>query len=519
MLAEKEQDIAQLQARLRTSEALHGEALSRLEGLEVKLGAVRGAATNGGVDGGAVAHVPGTGKSQEEVRRQLANRIDALERLANAQGLSLRLAMNGPSVDRGAMSQGGGAAEALEKRVALLEHVGMGQDVADKLRSSNQQIEILSRKLEESQSEQRSAMQQATRWRAEAEALQRKVDDLTKTVADAREAAAAASAREVETVHAKLAQSVSQASLLRSQLKSREADVHRLECRVAELQGWGPAATGEGLDTTLASSNSKHNMSLDTTLRMSVDDKLSHMGCAVDPTRTPMTPGPPCGPCAAAAVPILGTGPAPWVAAPSVLPCAAHGAPNGSWTPPGRGPHFGAGPPSARTTSPHRNLRMQSAGTPQAGFGPPVAAMIPVSSVDAISSGRLSRASSGELRVLRDASPQAVQHLVSSGDGVTVLMQRSQSVPVHRVVSAQPSSPATAVNNARGAGCQGAVSLARWANSPPPSGHGHGCGGSGIGAATAGGQASSLLQVHFDAGRMASAVGAPAPSSARPVHR
>merc|ERR1719265_520802 len=149
--------------------------------------------------------------------------------------------------------------DALERRVFYLEQIEMDAAVADKLRVTQQHIEVLVRKLEESQSEHCNAIQQANRWRVEAEALQNKVDDLSKSMCEARDSAAAASARESAALHAKLAQSVSQASLLRSQLKSREADVHRLECRVAELQGWGPAASGERFDSThCASAHGRH---------------------------------------------------------------------------------------------------------------------------------------------------------------------------------------------------------------------------------------------------------------------
>lgn len=428
MLAEKEQDIAMLQTRLRNSEAMHGEALSRLEGLEVRLGVARsnGCAENW-PDPGATA----AGKSKGELQTQLSHRIEALERLVNKQGVHT-VASPAPAVP-GVPDKG---IEALERRVFFLEQIEMDAAVADKLRVAQQHSEILARKLEESQSEHCSAIQQANRWRVEAEALQKKLADLSKSVGEARESAAAASAREFSALHAKLAQSVSQASVLRSQLKSREADVHRLECRVAELQGWGPAATGGRLDSIPFAANANGNGSS----RQSSEHALRMATPPPAMTGTGLT------------------GRAPAAAVHCNSGAASPGS-GGSWTPPPRSqqfPNIAMGPNTARA-SPQHQPRVQSAI-----LVPPTT--VSVGAVPDPLSGRVSRASSQDPRIQRDQSPQAMHHVVTN-DGVTMLVQRSQSLPVHGVVSAQSSPARPSPGSCRGA-FGAAASLAHWAGSP-----------------------------------------------------
>lgn len=242
MLAEKEQDIAALQTRLRTSEAL---CSGRLERLEASLGA----GSNGmSVANGARGHQsPGT---------QLQSRIEALERAAAKCGLPVS---DTASMDRGTRATSSGSGEvlmSLDARVVALERAissppirGGGEanaELVHHFQASQQLVARLTQQLDAARARHVDLENHYTSWRSEAEARRVEVDQLRAQLGavEAKLAQSSAVEREMEALHAKLGQSVSETSLLRSKLSAKEKEVSQLERRVAELEGWNTGNIG-----------------------------------------------------------------------------------------------------------------------------------------------------------------------------------------------------------------------------------------------------------------------------------
>lgn len=185
MLEEKEQDLEKLRAKLRASEALQGGALIRLERMEAQL---QSCSANG-------AEAP-----PEEISERLA----ALEALAATRGYASASSCDGSFAAR---------VEALERYISQL---------ADSHRQLAESKALL-------------AVQAS-----EAQAFRKEATELRERLAAAEKAGAPVSAgvRETAALQARLAEAVQQASLLGSQLRSKEQVAQRLERRVVELEGW-----------------------------------------------------------------------------------------------------------------------------------------------------------------------------------------------------------------------------------------------------------------------------------------
>lgn len=243
-----------LQARLHASEALQGGALARLEQLE----AVLGSAPLFAISDGSIKE-----RSHSPCSQHLSERLSILERAAAERGL---LTNGHASCD--------GEAE-FSKRLLVLEHVATqafeaaealrkeGEAKDEQFRGSQQLVQELQKHLEVSNAGRAAFADELDRWRREAEALRAEADALRASLGRAelevREQAASKQAPaptfEVEAMRCRLKQSVQEASLLRSQLAAREADVTRLERRVRELEGPLGASSKGGISSTALSSS------------------------------------------------------------------------------------------------------------------------------------------------------------------------------------------------------------------------------------------------------------------------
>lgn len=465
MLSEKEQDIAALRARLRASEELRGGALGRLERLEAQLGSPAPALS---------------AEDAEALRVQLGSRLEALERLAAARGALPA----GVAAAREVAAQNGEAAAAeLERRVAALERAARGQssgEVAEalqQLQATQRLVEELRQQLNVSNAGRSALAGEAERWQGEAESLKREAVALRErlatvereavglrerlTAAEREVAPAASAAREAEGLRVRLAEAVAQASLLGSQLAGREADVHRLERRVAELE----ASRGrEELGAPLGSSRRHESTSpadgyggmptraLDEPRLgrpLEVPYKLAAQQEPVEKAeqewwQRPTLPGP------TEATNVARQAAIAHVNGIDGLTAAAHAQQSTSLmgTPLGGGPR--TPPPPGPTAA--RAVQLLSGGAEFLGGGQ-------------TSSRLTSVASASEFPKLRDPSPQARQLQAASppqggAAGAAALLARSQSVPVQ--VRRTGAATTTTV------GSTPSVSLARWAASPVP---------------------------------------------------
>lgn len=139
--------------------------------------------------------------------------------------------------------------EALQARL----RAGEGSSAAG---SCSGLVVALERRLEALDTERAAQASEAERWRAEAELLRSETQRLkARLVAQAPEQAEPSEAwgRERETLHKRLASAVEEASMLRSQLQSRQADVARLERRVSELENLDGGSGSRGAGQTFGS--------------------------------------------------------------------------------------------------------------------------------------------------------------------------------------------------------------------------------------------------------------------------
>lgn len=215
MLAEREQDIQTLQTKLRESESVQGEYINRLERLEAQLGMsdLRG----------PPACAAANGSSGVRGRPQLEARIEALVRIVQERGLR--------PMEDGTGGQAGG----LESRVAALEECITNSESNEQLRSMQRHMDQLREQLHALENARATVQSEADRWHAEADAARQEVIALRQQVAVSGTSEKSPALREVEELRVRLKQAVSEASMLRSQLGSREADASRLERRVTEL--------------------------------------------------------------------------------------------------------------------------------------------------------------------------------------------------------------------------------------------------------------------------------------------
>lgn len=521
VLAEKEQDIAALRARLRASEELRGGALGRLERLETQLSAGAGAAA-------AACAAAASPDEAEAARAQLNCRLEALERFV-AQGLPAD-ANGAPAREPPPAAQAPSATE-LERRLAAVERGvrglaggGGGEaagEAAQQLLATQRLVEQLREQLSVSNAGRAALAGEAERWQAEAEAQRREVAALRERLAAAereagplrerlaaaeREAApAAAVAREAEGLRVRLAEAVSQAGLLASQLAARESDVVRLERRLAELEGreeFGTASVGSSRRPEACGTSAADAVA--TALGTAPPTRLLDANRLLDETWR----------CGNLEVPYN-----------LAVPDGQDRASDAEWW---QRHAFGTEPPQARqgsavhahgpdglasTTQVHDVISMwprrdaasatkappgtSTLGTPLAGqrTPPPPAAQqgnaveplglgsrarSPTSraaqqqpygtlgaGTDVLGGGQTSArltsvASASELPKLRDPSPQQARHALAASPvqgGTAAVLARSQSVPVH---VRRPGAATPAV------GSTPSVSLARWAASPVP---------------------------------------------------
>jgi len=228
-----------LQARLRTSEEFHGEALSRLERLEAFLGS-----------------------TPERVARGecIDSRLAALELRAADRRFPPTHQHNG----FGSVADGGSGLNAEM------------QDAYEQLQASRGLVEQLREQLSVSNAGRAALANESGRWQREAEAfraeneeLQSRCDHASHTAREAADLRARlAAAEQTEgAMHAQVAQMFSDVNALRSQLSARDADVCRLERRVAELEGMGQSFG----NTSCASSGAAHGQ-LSTSAVIAIDE-------------------------------------------------------------------------------------------------------------------------------------------------------------------------------------------------------------------------------------------------------
>jgi len=242
-----------LKARLRASEELRGGTLSRLERFELHCSSRAMGESGNAAHGRRVARTA-TGATTDT--SLLADRLERLERFVASQGAVLPHSVTRASTD---------GADSTVQRVVALE-TALQSLSADGPDDSLQQLaEQLREQLTASFASRSTMAAESEKWRAESEALQREaaifhgeVESteqecvvLRERLAEsAREASgAAAAAREVEALRARLADSTAQASVLSSQLTARDVDVAQLERRLADAGRWG-GVTGCKVDPT-----------------------------------------------------------------------------------------------------------------------------------------------------------------------------------------------------------------------------------------------------------------------------
>eukprot|EP00933_Yihiella_yeosuensis_P079058 TRINITY_DN9114_c0_g1_i1.p1 TRINITY_DN9114_c0_g1~~TRINITY_DN9114_c0_g1_i1.p1 ORF type:complete len:405 (+),score=85.34 TRINITY_DN9114_c0_g1_i1:71-1285(+) len=122
------------------------------------------------------------------------------------------------------------------------------EDTIEELQETQRVVNQLQEQLAVSNAGRLAIAAEAERWQAEAEALQKQAIDFQNLLAESKKqirmlqesqqsVASTQEAREVEALKTRLAQAVEKSSMLGSQLVAREADVARLERRVAALEG------------------------------------------------------------------------------------------------------------------------------------------------------------------------------------------------------------------------------------------------------------------------------------------
>lgn len=244
MLSEKEEDLQTLRQRLQVSEEFQGEALSRLERLESHFGVA----------------VNGYEKAKPASGPSLSARLDVLERHAGECKLLGKV-----SGAHGAFFEAD-----LGRRLAALEAAagtwqatgkGAGDETVQQLHASQRLVEQLREQLHISNAGRAALVGESQRWQHEAEALRREAGALRQEAQALRSSSRAAAfraeaqleassaSREVEALRGRLAESIREASLLRTQLAARAAEVARLELRVAELESAALSAGGGTFDT------------------------------------------------------------------------------------------------------------------------------------------------------------------------------------------------------------------------------------------------------------------------------
>eukprot|EP00930_Biecheleria_cincta_P085105 TRINITY_DN74529_c0_g1_i1.p1 TRINITY_DN74529_c0_g1~~TRINITY_DN74529_c0_g1_i1.p1 ORF type:complete len:450 (-),score=72.19 TRINITY_DN74529_c0_g1_i1:12-1337(-) len=238
MLAEKDQDITRLRARLRASEELKGEPLSRLEQLEARidmksLGSGRDSNSQLEFSNDSMDCYNAEGLRTQAFHINLLKRLEVLEKaFCTRNGMSKTF-----------------HAHDLEKRVQALEQnceqlfapqaqeqlSKNNDDAQDHLREMQQFADQLQEQLSMSNARHAALTAEAKNWQAKAEDAQREVLSLRQRVQEFERAQATSvlDGREVEALRARLAHTVEQASMLGSQLAARDADVARLQRRLS----------------------------------------------------------------------------------------------------------------------------------------------------------------------------------------------------------------------------------------------------------------------------------------------
>lgn len=226
MLAEKDQDITTLRARLRASEDLKGEPLSRLEQLEARIDMKSFGAGHDSNDSMVCYTAERLGK--HAFHTNLLLRLEALEKT-----LCIRNALS--------------KTDDLEPRVQLLEQnceqlIALkaqdqlnknNEDAQNHLREMQRFADQLREQLSMSNARHAALAAEAEKWQATAEDAHKEVLSLRQRLQETARAQATSDldGREVEALRARLAQTVEQASMLGSQLAARDADVARLQRR------------------------------------------------------------------------------------------------------------------------------------------------------------------------------------------------------------------------------------------------------------------------------------------------
>eukprot|EP00929_Paragymnodinium_shiwhaense_P100553 TRINITY_DN6296_c1_g1_i4.p1 TRINITY_DN6296_c1_g1~~TRINITY_DN6296_c1_g1_i4.p1 ORF type:complete len:686 (-),score=169.31 TRINITY_DN6296_c1_g1_i4:122-2179(-) len=208
MLAEKEEDLAALQVRLRASEQFNHSALVRLERLEAKFGlqALQGHGHSG------------HGVADKDI---LGKRLQRLETVTEEVRQGAACGSGGVAIENGNDSS------------FLLRAALAPDDEAGGASSSQRLVEQLRQQLSLTMSRQVAAEREASE-------LQSRLSQ-TETKAEAQEQAvlqALMAYRQLEAqLRQQIAQGISETEGLRAQLVRKEEDVLRLEGRVVELQG------------------------------------------------------------------------------------------------------------------------------------------------------------------------------------------------------------------------------------------------------------------------------------------
>lgn len=186
--------MASLRARLHTSEELKGDALGRLEFLEAQLGA----------EGGGMGASHATALAEAMAQQALAQQ----------------------------------ASQAAAAQSEVVEQLRASQAFAEQLREQLAMSKIgrssLAEELERSRSETEEARREASNLRERLGLLEQQESSAAPT---------AVAMRELESTQARLAQAMEQTAAFGHQLTLRDADVARLEKRVAELEAGSGAAT------------------------------------------------------------------------------------------------------------------------------------------------------------------------------------------------------------------------------------------------------------------------------------
>lgn len=296
-------------------------------------------------------------------------------------------------------------------------------ELVQQYQASQQLVARLTQNLDAARAGHIDLENHCNRWRKEAEARKVEVDQLRAqfSAVEAKLAQSKAVEREMDAMHAKLGQSVSESSMLRSKLSAKETEVSQLERRVAELEGWHSGNIGSQLNSPKGffsgasdcpgSTRSARDDGSSSALDDTNPSVLRHL---VVPPQQQQQP-----------LPVLSLAPRPTLHASRAARTS-------------RGPTSEGGCGSNAAPRPVNRPRLPQVSSPLA---PSLAS-------------RLTGATSArDLHSIRDQSPLPAPRGGLSGDAPVGLIQRSQSVPVFVHRSSHNMS-------------NGGVPLGRWAAAP-----------------------------------------------------